>query len=198
MVLIGIAGGSGCGKSTVANLLRERIYNSTIINLDDYMRKYWEQYKEEIISRIDFNTENEHWHTELIKHKDNVKKWTSIIGKDIEKCIRIRISKINDKEKIVILDWAFLPLIPIYNECNVSILVKCDLETRLDRLTNKIKTKGSMSKWNQNTIINRLKNTYFEEFDQLSNYIISNNGTLEELEYNVDSVLEKITKFLEQ
>jgi len=187
MILMGIVGGSGTGKSTVTNFLKEKMPDCVTINLDDYMRKYWEEYKEEIISNLNLKIETEFWHAYLIKDIDTVKKWASIIEKDIEKSIRNVISE-NRDAKIIILDWAFLPLFPIYNECDITIFVKCDLDIKLNRLTKKLKKKGTLGRWNVQTLLDRLENTSLEEWGYLATYTISNNGTLDELENNVNYV----------
>ena len=188
MMLIGITGGSGTGKSTVTNLLKERISDCVTINLDDYMRKYWEEYKEKIISKLNLKIETEFWHAYLIKDIDTVKKWASIIEKDIEKSIRNEILE-NRNAKVIILDWAFLPLFPIYNECNFSIFVKCDLDTKLNRLTKRLEKKGTLGRWNVKSLLDRLNKTALDEWGYSATYTINNGGTLEDLEQNINNTL---------
>lgn len=195
MVLIGITGGSGAGKSTVTNFLKEKISDCITINLDEYMRKYCNEHKEEIIFKLNLDIANDHWSTHLVNNYEDIKKWVGIIEKDIEKSVRNIISENTDSVKTIILDWAFLALLPIYNECDFSIFVKGDLNTKLDRLTKRLDKNSKLEKWNY-VLIERLKNTALDEFGHSATHVISNNGTLEELEYNVDCILDNYKKDL--
>ena len=188
MMLIGVTGGSGSGKSTVTNMLKEKISNCMTINLDEYMRKYCNEHRKEIISRLNLNFEDNHWSTGLVNNYEDIKNWVSIIENDIEKSIRNIILENQDSEKIIILDWAFLSLLPIYNECDFSILVKCDLHTKLDRLTERLEKNNKLEKWNY-VLLDRLKNTALDEYGHSATYIISNNGTLNELDKNINGIL---------
>lgn len=187
-MLIGVTGGSGSGKSTVTNFLKEKIPNCIAINLDEFMRKHCNEHREEIISKLDLNIGNDHWSTHLVNNYEDIKKWVGIIEKDIEKSIRKIILENKENDKNIILDWAFLSLLPIYDECGFSVLVKCDLNTKLERLTERLEKHSKLDKWNH-VLTQRLKNTALDEFGHSATYIISNNGTLEELEQNIDGIL---------
>lgn len=189
MVLIGIVGASGTGKSTTSKIFKEKIDDCITINLDDYMRKHWESHKQQILSALNISEVNkDNWHSLIIKNRKDIEIWAEIIGDDLEKDIRGIIEE-NNNFKVVILDWAFLPLFPIYNECDFSVFVKCDLDTRLHRLTKRMKEKGKFDKWDNESLLNRLKNTCLDEWGYSSTYTISNNGNLEELEKQVGQIL---------
>lgn len=188
MMLIGITGGSGSGKSTATNLLKEKISDCITINLDEYMRKHCNEHREEIISKLNLDIGNDHWSTHLVNNYEDIKKWVGIIENDIEKSVRSIISENKDSVKTIILDWAFLSLLPIYNECDFSIFVKCDLNTKLDRLTKRLEKNHKLEKWNH-MLLERLKNTALDEFGHSATYIVSNNGTLNDLEQNIDCIL---------
>ena len=195
MILIGITGGSGTGKSTATKLLKQKISNCKIINLDEYMRRYCNEHREDIISKLDLNIGNDHWSTHLVKKYEDIKKWVSIIEKDIETCVRNIILENNNLVQTIILDWAFLSLLPIYNECDFTILVKCDLDTKLNRLTKRLEENSKLDKWNH-ALIERLRNTALDEFGHTATHIISNNGTLNDLENNIHNILENHKKEL--
>ena len=195
MILIGITGGSGTGKSTATKMLKQKISNCKIINLDEYMRRYCNEHREDIISKLDLNIGNDHWSTHLVKKYEDIKKWVSIIEKDIETCVRNIILENNNSVQTIILDWAFLSLLPIYNECDFTILVKCDLDTKLNRLTKRLEENSKLDKWNH-ALIERLRNTALDEFGHTATHIISNNGTLNDLENNIHNILENHKKEL--
>lgn len=189
MILIGVTGGSGSGKSTVTNFLKEKIPDCITINLDEYMRIYCNEHKEEIISKLDLNIGKEHWSTYLVNNYEDIKKWVNIIEKDVEKDIRKIILENEKSFKVIILDWAFLSLLPIYDECDFSILVKCDLNTKLDRLKKRLEKNDKLEKWSH-VLLDRLKNTALDEFGHSATYVVSNDGTLEDLENNIDNILK--------
>lgn len=196
MVLIGITGGSGTGKSTVTNLLKEKISDCITINLDEFMRKHCNDRREEIISKLNLHIGNDHWSTHLVNSYEDIRNWVSIVESDIEKSVRNIILENKDSVKVIILDWAFLALLPIYNECDFSILVKCDLDTKLDRLTKRLEKNSKLDKWNH-SLLERLNNTALDEFGHSATYLISNNGTLDDLKNNVECILYKYEKELD-
>lgn len=194
MMLIGVTGGSGSGKSTATNLLKKKISDCITIKLDEYMRKYCNEHKEEIISKLNLNIGDDHWSTHLVNNYDDIKKWVGIIENDIEKSVREIISENKNSTKTIILDWAFLSLLPIYKECDFTILIKCDLNTKLDRLTKRLEENSKLEKWNH-ALEERLKNTALDEFGHSATYVVSNNGTLNDLQNNVDGILDKYLIF---
>jgi len=190
MVLIGVTGGSGSGKSTVTNFLKEKISDCITINLDEYMRKFCNEHKDEIILKLNLDIGNTYWSTHLVNSYEDIKDWVRIIESDIEVSIRKIILDNKNSEKVIILDWAFLSLLPIYNECDFSVFVKGDLIIKLNRLTKRLEEDNKLEKWNY-ILVERLKNTALDQFGHCATHIISNNGTLQQLEYNVDCILDK-------
>ena len=195
MMLIGVTGGSGTGKSTVTDLLKEKICDCITINLDEYMRKYCNEHKDEIISKLNLDIGNRHWSTNLVNNYEDIKKWVGIIEKDMEKSIKNIIFENKNLSKVMILDWAFLSLLPIYKECNISIMVNCDLDIKLSRLTKRLEKNSKLDKWNH-ALLDRLKNTALDNFGHSATYFIYNNGSLEDLRDKVDSILANHKKDL--
>ena len=195
MMIIGVTGGSGTGKSTVTSLLKEKLCDCVTINFDEYMRKYCNEHREEIISKLNLEIGGEHWSTHLVNNYEDIEKWVGIIENDIEKSVRNIISENKNVANVIILDWAFLPLLPIYNECDFSIMVNCDLDIKLNRLIKRLEKNSKLDKWNE-VLLERLKNTALDEFGHFATYIVSNNGTLDDLEHGIDCILSYYKKDL--
>lgn len=50
-MIIGVFGGSGCGKSTISRILADRLPNSLLINGDIFMHAISKQLEEEILKK---------------------------------------------------------------------------------------------------------------------------------------------------
>ena len=51
-MIIGVFGGSGCGKSTISRILADRLPNSLLINGDIFMHAISKQLEKEILKKI--------------------------------------------------------------------------------------------------------------------------------------------------
>lgn len=192
MVLIGVYGGSGTGKSTATEMINKKLKNSFKINVDQFMHYYTDIRKDEIIDKLGLNKKDlelEYVLNYCGKSLDSVKKWIKVIEKDIEKEV-LEVIKIQEgKVDAIIIDWAFLPLIPLFEQCDFTISINCDLNEKYNRLKKRLENSNKISKWDEENLLYRLKNSALDEFGYTATYKISNNGTLEDLEKNIDSIL---------
>jgi len=185
--IIGITGGIGTGKSTVADILREKNYpvidadiitkdilndSSVLIRLEEEFPQAFNEHilNKKVLSDIVFNSKQKLIRLNAITHPIIAEKIQSIIN--------------NAKENMLFLD-APLPT----KECFLDIVdeiwvVSASLETRISRIMER-------SNCSRNTILARIESQLTEdEYRALSNIIINNNGTKEELENKITLLLQ--------
>ena len=190
MKIIGIYGGSGTGKTTATKMLHKKIDNSLIISLDPYMKKYWEKYKKEILNTLNVKENvDKMWHKYIVSSIDNVKKTMNIIESDMEKDIKISIMEHQECD-VIIIDWAFLPLIPSFSNCDFCISINSDLEIRVKRLCARLEANSRLQNWTKDALLDRLNKSDLQKLGYTSKYSIQNNGTLEELSHNLNEILQ--------
>lgn len=192
MKLIGVFGGSGSGKSTVTRLLNENLYNSLVINIDTYMRQYMIENKEKLISKMNYKIKDKYWTTYFFQDYKEITQWVNMIEPHMQTVLEKIISENENYVDFIILDWMFLPIIPLWNKCDFSICVKCDENIKLNRLIKRLEKENRLEKW-KDSLLNRMHSTSLDEFGHMANYTIFNNGTPEDLQYSVISVLKANT-----
>lgn len=191
MKIIGIFGGSGSGKTTVTQMLHKKTNNSIILALDAFMHKHFDEHKQEILDRLNVKEdENIWWYNYILSSIDNAKKAINIIEpyieEDIAKCIIE-----NKKYDLIIIDWAFLPLISTFTNCDFAISISSDLDTKINRLSARLDANNKLQKWPKSALIERINNTSLNQFGYKAKYDIKNSGTLEELSNNLNKILLK-------
>ena len=138
-MIIGICGKSGCGKSTLARTLIEYYENAIHLDIDKVGHKALmnQEVKSELIKSYGID----------ILNGDNIdrKKIGEIVFNsrlkmknlsDITwKCMQIEIDKflIDNKDKIIILDWLLLPISKYFDKCDVKVLLDIPYEIRKER-----------------------------------------------------------------
>ncbi len=188
MIIIGITGGSGAGKSTLTNIISKKINNSMVINVDEFMHKYLDIHKNEIIKALKLSNINDYWYNYIGTNFNDIKKWVRIIEKDIEWCINDKIMN-NAKTEVFIVDWAFLPLISFFDKCDLTISINCDLNIKLKRLSERLEKNNKLSKWHDDALLNRLKYTSLNELGYKTKYQINNDGTIDDLNKKINDIL---------
>ena len=135
-MIIGISGKSGSGKSSIAKYLSDN-YNYYWIDTDKIAKEIRTQYMDQIV--------------ELVKDSNIVennvidsKKLGAIIFKDktllevynefVYKKMKDEINELIDMYANVVVDSLFLPIMDVYNDCDYTILVKCDDSLRKQRI----------------------------------------------------------------
>jgi len=189
MKIIGVYGGSGSGKSTTTNMLHEKINNSGIINMDDFMHINYNKHKTEILKALNVMEEPGVWWYNYLSVNFQTKKVAiEIIKDDMENDFRRAVME-NSMCDTCIVDWAFLPLLDIMNNCDFTIAVSTEYETRYTRLRQRLIQEGKTDHWPKNAFINRLRNSTLDEFGYIPNYCIHNNGTFQDLSNGIDDIL---------
>lgn len=192
MIIIGITGGSGCGKTTVSQLLLQN--GVDVIDCDLVARKIVEP------DMPALDEIKNYFGTEYI-NKDgtlNRKKLASVVFNSSEKLLKLNeITHKYVKEYIdsyieksmadfVGIDAAALIESGIYKQCDYVISVLADKELRKER----IMIRDSLSEDEASERINSQKNDEF--YIEKSDYIVYNNGNKQEISTRVKEILDEI------
>lgn len=173
-MIIGICGKSGSGKSTLAKALV--LYNENAINIDideighDVLMK--REVKKELNNCfgdtiiIDNIVDRKRLGEIVFNSRNEMEKLSNVTWKYMEQEIDKLISE--NKDKIIILDWALLPLTKYFDICDIKILLDIPYETRKKRAMNRdIISSNSFDLREKNSI----------DFDTLQfDYVIKNNN----------------------
>lgn len=191
MIIIGITGGSGCGKTTVSNILSNN--GVDVVDCDLVARKIVEP-NEPALNEI-----KTYFGSEYIKKDGTLdrKKLASLVFSDSEKLLKLNeithkyveeyidLYIKNSKSKIVGLDAAALIESGIYKKCDYLICVLADKKIRTQRIIKR----DMLSEEEATSRINAQKNDTF--YIEKSDYIVYNND-------NIDSVNNKVIEILDE
>ncbi|SHJ98489.1 dephospho-CoA kinase [Clostridium cavendishii DSM 21758] len=193
MLKIGLTGGIGSGKSTVASMLEE--YKYTIIDADTVSREVLNKYSEILEKvRIQFGDNFFDWRGEfrrrefgnhVFRFPKERKKYESIIMPFIIKEINEKFEQLEKKgEHIVILDAPTLIENNLHEEMDMVILVWVDQSTQIQRIK-------SRDKLSQNEIINRINaQMSLDRKKDYANFIIDNGKNLIKTKEQIDDLVE--------
>lgn len=194
---IGLTGNIGTGKSTVVSILKELGYS--IVDADIIARNVITQEKiiNEILYKIDDgilveNNENKKVIDRkklskiVFSDKNKLELLNSIIHPEILNEMRKEMNEYNEKYGVVIVDVPLLFEINIQDEFDKIVLVYCSKELQLQRILKR----DNRDKQESENIINSQMDINKKVL--LSDYVIYNEGTLENLRENVVNVMSEI------
>jgi dephospho-CoA kinase len=193
--LIGLTGGIASGKSTVAMILKQ--LGAAVINADDLSREVvqpgkeaWKEIVEMFGSDIlqpDKTLDRKKLRTMVFDDPEKRKKLEAIIHPKVRALAEKRIRELAATGRsVVVYEVPLLFEGQLHHWLRPVILVACDVETQRQRLRNRDHLTNTEAQQHIDAQMS------LEEKRKLADYVIENNGNLEELEQQVKSVLEII------
>ena len=196
MYTIGLTGGIGTGKSTVSNYLREK--GCLIIDADALSRKMTEKGQPalEEIAKVfgthlindDGNLDRQALGNIVFNDKEKLDILQSIITDKVVEYINHMLLKFkeDDFKGIVVIDAPLLFECGMEDIADENWLVYASLDVRMERIAKR----DGLS---EEQILSRINNQMSqEEKEKLSDVILDNSNTLEELYTQIDTQLERI------
>lgn len=142
MILVGITGKSGSGKSYFAKKLAESIEKSSVISIDHIFSRLMnngqviniivKEYGQSVLKdgEIDLDV--------ILNHKEIFSRIYEIIGNDLESEIEGELEEREKSgEKACIMEWWGLPNTDLINQCDCSIYIQANSKERLEALKNR-------------------------------------------------------------
>ncbi len=192
MIILGITGGSGTGKTTVSNFLSD--YGVDIIDCDLVARKIVEPDMPALNEISDYfgkeyinpdKTLNRKKLAKLVFNSpDMLLKLNEITHKYVEEYIDLYIK--NSNSEIVGIDAAALIESGIYKKCNLVLSVLADKDIRVERIV----VRDNISHFDALNRINAQKND--EYYIEKSHYIVYNNNNIDEIKNQILKIIEDI------
>ena len=181
-MILGLTGGIGTGKSTVANMLKKR--GIPVVDTDLISREVIEY--PEIIEKIKLEISNEVFDfnnkldrkkmSEIVfKNQEKLKKLNEIMHPEILKKMWLEVEKLKKNHKIIVLDIPLLFEINMEKEVDKILLIYASKEIQLKR----IMERDCRSREEAIKIINSQIPLYKKR--EKSDYIIQYNDILEKL-----------------
>lgn len=194
MILIGLTGGIGCGKSEVSRLLADR--GAIIVDADLIVREL-QQPGGEIFNKIvemfgpsvvaeDGSLNREAVANEVFKDKEVLKKLNELIHPVVRRVMNERVKSYSDTSKIVVLDIPLLVENPREGLDGV-VVVDLDPEIAVARIVDQ-------RKMNIDDARARVANqSSREQRKAIANFLIDNSGDRKALDLQVDAAWSWIT-----
>lgn len=200
MIIVGICGRSGSGKSTVGKIIKNKY--SAYIDCDGVSREVTQKGSPCLLELVDcFGNEIINQDGSLNRanlasiafgNEEKLKVLNRITHKYIIDDIEAKIQRfMNDSHRAVFLDAPTLFESGIHKRCDLILSVVADDKILIERIKNRDNKNGDEAK-------KRLSSQYTNEFlKENSDYIIENNGTLEELEEKTLTFLKMLEETYE-
>ena len=196
-VVIGLTGGIGTGKSTVSQILKEKkfpvidldIISHEVIKFPKVVEKIVENFGKEVLEYN--NTGNWIVSREKLGRVifGNRKKrliLNSVMHPEILRIMREKILECKKENKIIFVEIQLLFEVQWEKEFDYILLVSAEKETQIKRIL----SRDNRSKEEALSIINSQMS--LDEKKKRSDYVIENDGNIQDLEKKVDDFLKKI------
>lgn len=197
MKIVGISGGSGAGKSTVSRGLAKRLPNAVFIDVDPFFREATEKLEEEIFKRIGMvREEGEINQNYFFASQEAMNGWIEVIKDYVSNRIEEAVTKLGEGKDFVIVDWCYLPMCDYFFNCDLTLCIKADYQTRYERLANRMKAIKSYTvqhgpsfyEYGEEAFSNRVKYSAIDDFGYQSDYVIKNDSDMESLNQTINKI----------
>ena len=199
-MVIGLTGGIGTGKSTISQILREKkfpvidldVISHEVIKFPKVIKKIVENFEKEILENSS-NFENKNNEIQVSREKlgkiifENREKrllLNSIMHPEILRVMREQVSKYKKNNKIVFVEIQLLFEVQWEKEFDYILLVSAKKSTQIRRILER----DNRSENDALNIINSQMS--LEEKRKRSDFVIENDGNIEELKEKIDTFLE--------
>ena len=196
-VVIGLTGGIGTGKSTVSQILKEKkfpvidldIISHEVIKFLKVMEKIVENFGKEVLEYN--NTGNwivsrEKLGRVIFGNREKRLILNSVMHPEILRIMREKILECKKENKIIFVEIQLLFEVQWEKEFDYILLVSAEKETQIKRIL----SRDNRSKEEALSIINSQMS--LDEKKKRSDYVIENDGNIQDLEKKVDDFLKKI------
>ncbi|MFL8709404.1 dephospho-CoA kinase [Clostridioides sp. GD02377] len=192
MLILGLTGGIGCGKSSLSNIFRN--LNISIVDADIISRKIFEDkiLLKKVFDCFGQNVKND---DETLNRKalgrivfndeEKLRELNNLTHPRIREKIMSEIDEVRKKgESIVILDAAILVESGFLEMVDKLLVVTCKQEVQINRIKNR-------DNCSEQEAISRINSQMSqEEKSKYGDYIIDNSGTITELESKAHKFIE--------
>ena len=194
MLLVGLTGGIGAGKSTVARLLSER--GAVVIDADsivrelqqpgtDVFRAIVDRFGEHVVAS-DGSLDRERLAEIVFRNDDARSALNAIVHPAVYAVMSERIAAVKDDDRIVVLDIPLLAEAGGGGGMDAVIVVEADEDMRVARV---VAERGLNAEDVRARIATQASS---EQRGALADVIIRNNGTADDLRAQVDDVWEQL------
>ena len=196
-VVIGLTGGIGTGKSTVSQILKEKkfpvidldIISHEVIKFPKVMEKIVENFGKEVLEYN--NTGNwivsrEKLGRVIFGNREKRLILNSVMHPEILRIMREKILECKKENKIIFVEIQLLFEVQWEKEFDYILLVSAEKETQIKRIL----SRDNRSKEEALSIINSQMS--LDEKKKRSDYVIENDGNIQDLEKKIDEFLKKI------
>ena len=196
-VVIGLTGGIGTGKSTVSQILKEKkfpvidldIISHEVIKFPKVVEKIVENFGKEVLEYN--NTGNwivsrEKLGRVIFGNREKRLILNSVMHPEILRIMREKILECKKENKIIFVEIQLLFEVQWEKEFDYILLVSAEKETQIKRIL----ARDKRSKEEALSIIN--SQMPLDEKKKRSDYVIENDGNIQDLEKKVDDFLKKI------
>ena len=195
MIVIGITGIIGSGKTTASNMLKKK--GITVIDLDALAKKAitLKEVQEDIVSRLgkeyikDGNPVVERLRKDVFTNKEKLRALESIIHPRVKEEMWKEIDKKRcTGTSFVVIDGPLLYETDLHKSLDKIVVVSADMEKIKERLRERGLSDDDMDRRMSNQIP-------LKEKEKRADFIIFNNGTKKDLEKEIEGLLRRIKEW---